>query len=155
MMNTAYRKLAAVPAALAISFTATAADFEAGQIWSAIGRPQDPDPQVLILRVEPETPVGEVVFVAAGGVKLCLPNGKCGDTFSPLAMSKGALERSVKALINKLGDPTAVQQRPKYELAQGYQFWKEGVAKGAPVTITVPLAEALDEIEGGAKIQVK
>ncbi len=153
-MKTAYRMLAAFPAALAIS-AAAAADFEAGQIWSAIGRVKDPDPQVLILRVEHESPVGEVVFVAAGGVKLCLPNGECGDTFSPLAMSKSALERSVKTLINKFDDPTPVQQNPKYQLAKGYQGWKEGVAKGAPVTITVPLAEALDEIEGGAKIQVK
>lgn len=153
-MKTAYRMLATFPAALAIS-AAAAADFEAGQIWSAIGRVKDPDPQVLILRVEHESPVGEVVFVAAGGVKLCLPNGECGDTFSPLAMSKSALERSVKTLINKFDDPTPVQQNPKYQLAKGYQGWKEGVAKGAPVTITVPLAEALDEIEGGAKIQVK
>ena len=153
-MKTAYRMLAAFPAALAIS-AAAAADFEAGQIWSAKGREKDPDPQVLILRVERDSPVGEVVFVAAGGVKLCLPNGECGDTFSPLAMSKSALERSVKTLVNKLDDPTAVQQRPKYQLAKGYQGWKEGVAKGAPVTITVPLAEALDQIEGGAKIQVK
>ena len=58
-----------------------------------MGREKDPDPQVLVLRVERGTPVGDVVFVAAGGVKLCLPNGKCGDTFSPLAMSKEALER--------------------------------------------------------------
>jgi hypothetical protein len=153
-MKTAYRMLVAFPAVLAIS-AAAAADFEAGQIWSAIGRVKDPDPQVLILLVERESPVGEVVFVAAGGVKLCLPNGECGDTFSPLAMSKSALERSVKTLINKFDDPTPVQQNPKYQLAKGYQGWKEGVAKGAPVTITVPLAEALDEIEGGAKIQVK
>jgi hypothetical protein len=154
-MKTAYRMLVAFPAVLAISLTAAAADFEAGQIWKAIGREQDPDPQVLVLRVERDSPVGEVVFVAAGGVKLCLPNGNCGDTFSPLAMSKSALERSVKTLIGKLDDPSAVQQRPQYDLAKGYQFWKDGVAKGAPVTITVPLAEALEQIEGGAKIQVK
>ena len=80
-MKTAYRMLAAFPAALAIS-TAAAVDFEVGQIWSATGREKDPDPQVLILQVERDSPVGEVVFVAAGGVKLCLPNGECGDTFS-------------------------------------------------------------------------
>jgi hypothetical protein len=152
-MKTAYRMLAAFPAVLAIS--AAAADFEAGQIWSAKGREKDPDPQVLVLQVEKSTPVGEVVFVAAGGVKLCLPNGQCGDTFSPLAMSKDALERSVRTLVGKLNDPSVVQQRPQYDLAKGLQFWKDGIAKGAPVTITVPLAEALEEIEGGAKIQVK
>jgi hypothetical protein len=153
-MKIAYRMLVAFPTALAIS-AAAAADFEAGQIWSAKGREKDPDPQVLVLQVEKGTPVGEVVFVAAGGVKLCLPNGQCGDTFSPLAMSKDALERSVKTLVGKLNDPSVVQQRPQYDLAKGLQFWKDGIAKGAPVTITVPLAEALEEIEGGAKIQVK
>ena len=152
-MKTSYRMLAALPAALALS--ATAADFQAGQIWTAVGRTQDPDPQVLVLRVEKNTPVGEVVFVAAGGVKLCLPSGGCGDTFSPLAMSKDALEKSVKTLVATLPDPVEAQNRPQYDLAKGYQFWKEGVAKGALVTITVPLAEALDQIEGGAKIQVK
>jgi len=155
MMKPTYRMLAAIPAALAISATAAAADFEAGQIWSAIGRVKDPDPQVLVLRVERETPVGDVVFVAAGGVKLCLPNGACGDTFSPLAMSKDALERSVKTLLNTLPVPAAVQNNPKYQLEKGYLGWKDGIAQGARVTITVPLAEALDEIEGGAKIQVK
>src|SRR5262245_8434184 len=152
-MKTVYRILAALPAALALS--AAAADFEPGQIWTAVGREKDPDPQILVLQVEKNTPVGEVVFVAAGGVKLCLPNGDCGDTFSPLAMSKAALERSVKTLVGTLPDPAEAQKRPQYDLAKGYQFWKDGIAKGALVTITVPLADALDQIEGGAKIQVK
>jgi hypothetical protein len=146
-MNRVRSVCAAVPAALLLSASAAAADFEAGQIWSARGREKDPDPQVLILRVEPKTPVGEVVFVAAAGLKLCLPNGQCGGAFSPLAMSKQALDRSVEELVGK------AEKVPDFE--KGYQFWLDGVAKGAPVTITVPLAEALDEIEGGAKIQVK
>jgi hypothetical protein len=133
--------------ALMIPAVAAAADYEAGQIWSANGRKQDPDPKVLILRVESETPVGEVIFVAADGLKLCLPNGQCGGAFSPLAMSKQALDRSVKELTGK------ADRLPDFE--KGYQFWKDGVAKGALVTITVPLAEALDQIEGGTKIQVK
>ena len=154
MMQTARKLLAAFPAVLAIAATATAADFEAGQIWSVKGRAKDPDPQVLILRVEPGTPVGDVVFVAAGGVKLCLPNGKCGDMFSPLAISKAALDRSVKELVSRVG-AVSDTERARFEFEKGYQFWKDGVARGARVTITVPLAEALDEMEGGAKIQVK
>ena len=134
-----------------------AADYEVGQIWSAKGSEKDPGPAGARSCGSSTKDAGRRgVFVAAGGVKLCLPNGKCGDTFSPLAMSKAALERSVKELIGRsmtrLDRPAA---RPKYQFAKGYQGWKEGVAKGAPVTITVPLAEALDQIEGGAKIQVK
>jgi len=146
-MNRARLLGVAVPAALLVAANAAAADFEAGQIWSAIGREKDPDPRVLVLRVEPKGPAGEVVFVAAAGLKLCLPNGQCGGAFSPLAMSKQALDRSVKELVGK------ADKVPDF--TQGYQFWLDGVARGAPVTITVPLAEALDEIEGGAKIQVK
>jgi len=146
---------AVIAAALAISATVTAADYEAGQIWSAKGREKDPDPQVLILRVEPKTPVGEVVFVAAGGVKLCLPDGKCGDLFSPLAMTKAALDRSVKEQVGRVDPASSFQQRAQFQFERGYQSWKDGVAKGAPVTVTVPLAEALDQIEGGSKIQVK
>jgi len=146
---------AALAAALATSLAAAAADFEAGQIWSAKGRKQDPDAQVLILRVEPKTPVGEVVFVAAGGLKLCLPDGKCGDLFSPLAMTKAALDRSVKEQVGRIDPASSFQQRAQFQFERGYQSWKDGIAKGAPVTVTVPLAEALDEIEGGSKIQVK
>ena len=142
-------------AALGISAAAMAADYEVGQIWSAKGRAKDPDPQVLILRVEPKTPVGEVVFVAAGGLKLCLPDGKCGDLFSPLAMTKAALDRSVKEQVGHVDPASSFQQRAQFQFERGYQAWKDGVAKGAPVTITVPLTEALDEIEGGSKIQVK
>jgi len=146
---------AAIAATLAISTAAAAADYEAGQIWSAKGREKDPDPQVLVLRVEPKTPVGEVIFVAAGGVKLCLPDGKCGDLFSPLAMTKAALDRSVKEQVGRIDPASNFQQRAQFQFERGYQAWKDGVAKGAQVTITVPLAEALDEMEGGAKIQVK
>jgi len=156
MTKTAYRLLATLSVALAITTTTAAAeDFEAGQIWSAKGRAKDPDPQVLILRVETGTPVGDVVFVAAGGLKLCLPNGNCGDMFSPLAITKEALEKSVKALMGRVGPPTTEEERARFQFEKGYEFWKDGVEKGARVTITVPLAEALDEMEGGAKIQVK
>ena len=147
--------LAVLPAALMLGTAAVAADYEVGQIWSAKGRAKDPDPQVLILRVEPKTPVGEVVFVAAGGVKLCLPDGKCGDLFSPIAMTKAALDRSVKEQVGRVDPASSFQERAQFQFDRGYQAWKDGVAKGARVTVTVPLAEALDEIEGGAKIQVK
>lgn len=146
---------AAIAAALAISTAAAAADYEAGQVWSAKGRAKDPDAQVLILRVEPKTPVGEVIFVAAGGLKLCLPDGQCGDLFSPLAMTKSALDRSVKEQVGQIDPASSFQQRAQFQFERGYQSWKDGVAKGAPVTVTVPLAEALDQIEGGSKIQVK
>jgi len=154
MMKTLHRWLVPIPVALALCAPASAADYEAGQIWSVKGRAQDPDPQVLILKVEPGTPVGDVIFVAAGGLKLCLPKGKCGIMFSPLAMSKEALDRSVKELVTRVG-AVSDEERARFQLEKGYQFWKDGIAKGAPVTITVPLAEALDQMEGGAKIQVK
>ena len=146
---------AAIAAALAIPTAVAAADYEVGQVWSAKGREKDPDPQVLILRVEPKTPVGVVVFVAAGGLKLCLPDGQCGDLFSPLAMTKAALDRSVKEQVGQVDPASSFQQRAQFQFERGYQSWKDGIGKGAPVTVTVPLAEALDQIEGGSKIQVK
>jgi hypothetical protein len=145
---------AAVPAALLVAAAAVAADYEPGQVWAVKGRLQDPDPQVLILWVEPRSPVGDVVFVAVGGVKLCLPGGKCGDMFSPLAMSKDALDKSVTRLVGP-APPPADTDRERFQFEKGYEFWKQGVARGAPVTVTVPVAEALDEIEGGAKIQIQ
>jgi hypothetical protein len=146
-MRTRHALLAALPAALTLVTAAFAADFEVGQIWSAKGRTKDPDPKLIILKIERAPPIGEVVFIAVAGVKVCLPSGQCGDVFTPLAMSKRALDQSVKEQIGRS------DQLPDFE--QGYQFWKDGRAKGAPVTIEVPLADALDQIEGGAKIQVK
>ena len=139
--------LAVLPAALMLGTAAFAADYEVGQIWSVTGREKDPDPKLLVLKVERGPAIGEVVFVAVSGVKICLPNGQCGDVFSPLAMSKRAVDRSVKDQVGRS------DKLPDFE--KGYQFWKEGRAKGAAVTIDVPLAEALDQIEGGSKIQVK
>lgn len=154
MRRTLHRLLTAVPAALAMS-AAGAADFQVGEIWSAKGRDKDPKPEVLILRIEPRTAVGDVVFVAVGGVKLCLPGGACGDLFSPLAMSKDALDRSVKEVVGKVDPVRDIAGRPQFRLEDGYRHWKDGLDKGARVTVTVPLAEALDQMEGGASIQVK
>ena len=146
-MRTLDRLFAAIPTALVLSAHAAAADFEAGQVWSAKGRAKDHAPQLLVLKLEPRTPVGDVVLIQIKGVRICLPNGQCGDQFSPLAISKSALDQSVNELLGN------TDQIPDF--AEGYRFWKDGIAKGAPVTITVPLADALDQIEGGSKIQVK
>jgi hypothetical protein len=146
-MRTLYVLLAALPAALTLGTAALAADFEVGQIWSAKGREKDPDPKLIVLKIERGEAVGDVVFIAIAGVKVCLPSGQCGDVFTPLAISKRALDRSVKEQIGRS------DQLPDFE--KGYQFWQDGRAKGAAVTIDVPLAEALDQIEGGSKIQVK
>jgi hypothetical protein len=146
-MRTLHVLLAALPAALTLGTAALAADFEVGQIWSAKGREKDPDPKLIVLKIERGEAVGDVVFIAIGGVKVCLPSGQCGDVFTPLAISKRALDRSVKEQIGRS------DQLPDFE--KGYQFWQDGRAKGAAVTIDVPLAEALDQIEGGSKIQVK
>jgi hypothetical protein len=146
-MRTLHVLLAALPAALTLGTAALAADFEVGQIWSAKGREKDPDPKLIVLKIERGEAVGDVVFIAIAGVKVCLPSGQCGDVFTPLAISKRALDRSVKEQIGRS------DQLPDFE--KGYQFWQDGRAKGAAVTIDVPLAEALDQIEGGSKIQVK
>ena len=140
---------AAIPTALVLSAHAAAADFEAGQVWSAKGRAKDHAPQLLVLKLEPRTPVGDVVLIQIKGVRICLPNGQCGDQFSPLAISKSALDQSVDRASRQHRRPAVP------DFAEGYRFWKDGIAKGAPVTITVPLADALDQIEGGSKIQVK
>jgi hypothetical protein len=146
-MQTRHVLLAALPAALMLGTAAFAADYEVGQIWSAKGRAKDPDPKLIVLKIERGPAIGEVVFIAVAGVKICLPSGQCGDVFTPLAISKRALDQSVKEQIGRS------DQLPEFE--KGYQFWKDGQAKGAAVTIDVPLADALDQIEGGSKIQVK
>jgi len=129
-------------AACLMSVAVAAKDYEPGQIWKAKGRPKDPDPKVIILKVERGSPVGDVVFIAVDGLKICLPNGECGGAFFPLAMSVEALDESVLEPIgrtDKLPDVTG-----------GYEFWKQGVEKGIPVTNKAPLSQVLDGIESGS-----
>jgi hypothetical protein len=132
--------LAGVAACL-VSIAVAAKDYEPGQIWKAKGRAKDPDPKVVILKVERGSPVGDVVFIAVDGVKLCLPNSECGGAFYPLALSVQALDESVVEPIGR------TDKLPDF--VQGYEFWKDGVKKGIPVTNTVPLSQVLDGIEGG------
>jgi hypothetical protein len=138
--RSAFAVLAGLAACL-LSIAVAAKDYEPGQIWKAKGRAKDPDPKVIILKVERGSPVGDVVFIAVDGLKICLPNGECGGAFFPLAMSVEALDESVLEPIgrtDKLPDVT-----------QGYEFWKQGLKKGIPVTNKVPLSQVLDSIEGG------
>jgi hypothetical protein len=128
-------------AACLVSIAVAAKDYEPGQIWKAKGRDKDPDPKVIILKVERGSPVGDVVFIAVDGLKLCLPSGECGGAFHPLAMSVEALDESVLEPIGR------TDKLPDF--TKGYEFWKDGLKKGIPVTNTVPLSQVLDGIEGG------
>ena len=134
-------------AACLVSVAVAAKDYEPGQVWKAKGRAKDPDPKVIILQVERGSPVGDVVFIAVDGIYICAPNGGCGGAFHPLAMSVEALDESVVEPIGRTDNLP--------DFTKGYEFWREGLKKGIPVTNTVPLADVLDGIERGSMRESK
>ena len=150
-MRTLDRLLQAIPTALVLSASrrrgVTSKPARSGRRRAA---PKDHAPQLLVLQARAphagrRRGAGSQITGASGSA---CRTGKCGDQFSPLAISKSALDQSVDQL---LGNTRSVARLRRRATGSG----KTGIAKGAPVTITVPLADALDQIQGGSKIQVK
>ena len=108
-----------------------------GQEWEFEGRPTDPHPTLVIVRVEQLPKVGDVVHVSVRGVRIRNPRAANGfsDNLPHMPFSRAAVERSVTTLVH---DSVAL---PAYE--EGYKQWKN--ARGGVFTISV--REAIDFAE--------
>jgi hypothetical protein len=111
--------------------------FRAGQEWGFAGRPGDPKPTLVVVKVEALPEIGEVVHVSVRGVRIRNPRAPEGyvDALPHLPFSPDALRRSVTSLV---ADSVTL---PSFE--QGYDQWRR--AKGGAFTISV--REALDLAE--------
>jgi len=110
---------------------------QVGQEWQFEGRPADPDPTLIIVRIEELPTLGEVVHVSVRGVRINNPRvaGGFSDNLPHMPFSRAAIQRSVTKLVH---DSVAL---PSYEA--GYEQWKK--AHGGVFTISV--REALDFAE--------
>lgn len=108
-----------------------------GQEWEFQGRAVDPQPTLVIDRIEQAPNVGEVIHVSVKGVHIRNPlaPGGFSDQIPHMPLSRPALERSLTKLLH---DSVAL---PAYE--EGYSRWK--TAHGGVFTTSVQ--EALDFVE--------
>lgn len=108
-----------------------------GREWEFKGRPADPKPALVILKIETLPSLGEVVHVSVRGVHIKNPRAPTGsaDTLQHLPLSRAAVEKSVTKLLH---DSVTI---PDY--AEGYEQWRR--ARGGAFSTSV--REALDFVE--------
>src|SRR5260370_7089583 len=73
-----------------------------GQEWQFEGRPADPDPTLIIVRIEELPTLGEVVHVSVRGVRINNPRvaGGFSDNLPHMPFSRAAIQRSVTNLVH-------------------------------------------------------
>jgi hypothetical protein len=110
--------------------------YKVGQRWSIKGRSEDPQPTIVIGRID-GTPHGEVVHVSVFGVRVANSHspGGVNEELPHLPLATAALDSSVIALqgTGKTAD----------DFEKGYAEWHK--AEGG--SFTVPIAECLDILE--------
>ena len=109
-----------------------------GQEWEFVGRPSDPHPTIVIVRMETLPKLGDVIHVSIRGVRIKNPQASGGysEELAHMPFARVALEHSLTRLAH---DSVAL---PAFE--EGYEQWKQ--ARGGAFTIS--LREALDFVEG-------
>ena len=128
---------------LAAAGGALAENYEVGQVWSYKTRPQEPNSQVLILRIDNTSKLGQVIFIGLTNLRIQHPSGKViPPAISALPFTKDALDQSVIKLVGK------TDKLMKSEF--GYQKWKEAQFAGKrPPTYVKPVAEIVAALENG------
>jgi len=119
----------------------TARVFRVGQEWSFVGRSSDPEPTLIIVRVETLPRIGEVIHISVRGVRIRNSHAAEGyvDTLPHLPFSPAALQRSVTRLV---ADSVTLP-----DFKPGYEEWRR--AQGGAFTVSV--REALDLAEQAVK----
>ena len=108
-----------------------------GQEWRFRGRPQDPDPHLIIGRLEVDQTGRELVHVSVRGVRVVNPHHASGyvSEIGHLPLTRAAIDASVTELV--------AQGVPTPDLAEGYADWRS--ARGGAFTASV--AEAVEFAE--------
>ena len=118
--------------------------FEAGQIWSMLGRPKDGDAHLLILAVTGEPSREPIYSVAVTGVKIKNPSCEGGvqDVLPHAPVSEKVLGDAAIDLVARDG-PTA--DHPDH--ADAYRQWQQSCEDGDAGVFTIPIVEILDLVE--------
>jgi hypothetical protein len=113
-----------------------------GQVWSYDNRSREGASTVQILHVERGTPMGDIYFVSVRALNVQLSGRKMRFTeIWPLVFTQEALSKSVRSL-----QWTEKVERPYFKYLD--LWWREArEGRGAERTFSVPVKEALDQIE--------
>jgi hypothetical protein len=135
------RHLLFLAAVISMTTSASARDFEAGQLWSYHSRPGDDASLILINLVESVAKLGPVYHISV--LRVHLPSWK--DSSRPetdlphFPVLKVALEKSVVAHV---GD-----RAPFDAYRNGYDTWRAALADGRAGAFTVTIAEVVAMVE--------
>ena len=117
--------------------------YQVGQVWSYKTRPQEPKSELMILRIDNTSKLGQVVFIGLTNLRIQHASGKLlPPSISPLPFTKDALDKSV---IKQIG---TTDKFLKSDF--GYAKWKEAQQAGkTPPTYDRPVAEIVNRLENG------
>ena len=125
-------------AALLLSSSVLAQDFQPGQIWSYKTRPNEQASTLTILKVEHYPDMGDVLHVRVDGFQM--PNARAQGSYSAMPhmpFARSAIEASITSLKGK---------GPVPDFTQGYEFWKAGYIAGNAGVFTTPVDQALNQL---------
>jgi hypothetical protein len=115
--------------------------YSPGGEYSFTGRPADPQPRFLVLRVDSHPKAGNIIHVALSGIKIKNPKASQGfaDHVQHFPIAEASLDNSGPNLIR------AGSALPDFQDA--YMTWRKPFDQGKAGFWTKPLAECLDGME--------
>jgi hypothetical protein len=134
--------LCAIALLAIVAASASAEPFAAGQTWSYAARPDQVGSRVIVLRVEEYPKIGRVVHVSITGLALRRAPGGTpeGWNIAHVAFAEAALRSSVIQLESSPATPPAVAEAT-------YRRWRKGADRGKVQRRTIPVADAVGQIE--------
>jgi hypothetical protein len=121
--------------------TSPTTPFEVGQVWAYKNRKGEDKSQFVICKIEDDPKFGRVVHLAIAGLKMRNLRSPTGfsDNIAHMPFQEAAVRVSVVELV---GTTTML---PPYE--PGYDLWKAATQAGRGGIWTVPIAQALTDLE--------
>ena len=121
-----------------------AIQFEPGQVWRVLARPQDGDAHVAVLDVINDGELGQICSIAVTGINIrnAFVEGGVQTQLPHAPVTAEVLRAAVTELVESDG-PTA--EMPGF--SEAYHQWREPYDAGEAGVFTISLNEILDVIE--------
>jgi hypothetical protein len=115
--------------------------FQAGQKWRFSGRLQDPEPILIILKIEPGEKTSNIIHISVTGIHINNPKAPGGFTsdIAHLPFDEATLRKNVTEFLSR--------DNSLPEFQESYDIWREASDQGKAKVFTIPVAEAVDILE--------
>ena len=121
--------------------------FQVGQKWKFSGRLQDPEPRLVIGKIDFNDKTGNIIHVSVTGVRYKDPEAEGGFSsyIGHLPFNEEALRKSVTEIIS--------ENNSFPEFQEGYNIWKEAFDQGEAGAFNISVAETVELLEITLKLQ--